>query len=60
MRHSNDMFRYTFKAEFVRLVSLKVPSGPHLLLSTTPFRGDGGEVGGEGRGLPGKSNIGKS
>ena len=25
--YSNDMFHYTFKAEFVTLVSLKVPSG---------------------------------
>ncbi len=24
---TNDMFHYTFKAEFVTLVSLKVPSG---------------------------------
>ncbi len=27
MWHSNDMFRYVLKAEFVTLVSLKVPSG---------------------------------
>ncbi len=26
MWHSNDMFHYMFKAEFVALVSLKVPS----------------------------------
>ncbi len=26
MWYSNDMFRYMFKAEFVTLVSLKVPS----------------------------------
>ncbi len=27
MWHSNDMFHYMFKAEFVTLVTLKVPSG---------------------------------
>ncbi len=27
MWYSNDMFHYMFKAEFVTLVSLKVPSG---------------------------------
>ncbi len=27
MWYSNDMFRYMFKAEFVALASLKVPSG---------------------------------
>ncbi len=27
MWYSNDMFLYVFKAEFVALVSLKVPSG---------------------------------
>ncbi len=27
MWYSNDVFRYTFKAEFVAHVSLKVPSG---------------------------------
>ena len=27
MWYSNDMFHYMFKAEFVILVSLKVPSG---------------------------------
>ena len=27
MWYSNDMFHYMFKAEFVMLVSLKVPSG---------------------------------
>ncbi len=26
---SNDTFRYMFKAKFVTLVSLKVPSGKH-------------------------------
>ena len=29
MWYSNDMFYYMFKAEFVALVSLKVPSGNH-------------------------------
>ena len=27
MWYSNDMFHYMLKAEFVKLVSLKVPSG---------------------------------
>ncbi len=27
MRYSNDMFHYMFKAEFVTLISSKVPSG---------------------------------
>ncbi len=31
MWYSNDMFHYMFKAEFVRLVSLKVPSGCFVL-----------------------------
>ncbi len=29
MWHPNDMFHHVFKAEFVTLVSLKVPSGSH-------------------------------
>ncbi len=36
--YSNDMFRYMFKAEFVTLVSLKVPSGCCILFF---FRGGG-------------------
>ncbi len=31
MWYSNDMFHYVFKAEFVTLVSLKVPSGCNVL-----------------------------
>ncbi len=34
MQYSNDMFYYMFKAEFVTLVSLKVPSGCQAVLST--------------------------
>ncbi len=48
MRYSNDIFHYMFKAEFVTLVSLKVPSGDdgfliiikkkeHTSLSLHPF-----------------------
>ncbi len=33
MRYSNDMFHYMFKAEFVTLASLKVPSGGPVSLS---------------------------
>ncbi len=29
MWYSNDMFHFMFKAEFVTLISLKVPSGRH-------------------------------
>ncbi len=38
MRYSNDMFHHMFKAEFVTLVSLKVPSGSYYYCST--FRCD--------------------
>ncbi len=32
MWYSKDIFRYMFKAEFVTLVSLKVPSGNDMIL----------------------------
>ncbi len=35
MWYSNDMFHYMFKAEFVTLVSLKVPSGYFVQLFPT-------------------------
>ena len=31
MWHANNMLHYVFKAEFVMLVSLKVPSGCHIV-----------------------------
>ncbi len=38
MSYSNGMFHYMLKAEFVTLVSLKVPSGSLKLVLIKPFR----------------------
>ncbi len=34
MWYFNDVFRYVLKAEFVTLVSIKVPSGPKQIVSS--------------------------
>ena len=44
MWYSNDMFRYMFKAEFVTLVSLKVPSGSMVFLPHKTHVKEGSQV----------------